>query len=151
MDDTDRRLLHELQKDARLTRSELGKRVRLSSSAVGDRLRRLEESGAIVGYRAELNPKALGLEMAAILRVRPILGQLQKIAEVAADTTEVIECHRVTGEDCFVMNIVFRSIDELEALIDRFTPFGQTTTSIVNATPVPRRGLPLDAAGEVRP
>ncbi len=115
----------------------------LSSSAVGDRLRRLQDNGAIVGYRAELDPKAIGFEMAAVLRVRPGLGQLQKIAEVAVDTPEVIECDRVTGEDCYVMKIVFRSIDELEGLIDRFTPLGQTTTSIVNSTPVPRRGLPV--------
>ncbi|MGH2747458.1 MAG: Lrp/AsnC family transcriptional regulator [Actinomycetota bacterium] len=144
MDEVDRRLLDELQTDARLTRSELGTRVGLSPSAVGDRLRRLEDSGAVVGYRAEINPKALGFDMAAILRVRPGPGRLQKVAEVAADTAEVIECHRVTGEDCYVMTIVFRSIDELEALIDRFTPFGQTTTSIVNSTPVPRRGLPIE-------
>ena len=144
MDEIDRRLLEALQCDARLTRSELGKRVGLSPSAVADRVRRLEESGAILGYRAELNARSLGYEMAAIVRVRPVMGQLKKIAEVAAENAEVIECQRVTGEDCYVMSIVFRSIDDLEALVDRFTPFGRTTTSIVNATPVARRGLPID-------
>ena len=146
MDDIDRRILSELQHEARLTRSELGKRVGLSPSAVADRLRRLEESRAILGYRAELNPRALGYDMAAIIRVRPDVGQLKKIAAVAAATPEVIECHRVTGEDCYVMYIVFRSIDELEGLIDQFTPLGRTTTSIVNATPVPRRGLAIGRA-----
>jgi Lrp/AsnC family leucine-responsive transcriptional regulator len=144
MDELDRRLLEELQHNCRQTMSVLGRRVGLSPSAVADRVRRLEEGGAILGYRAELDPKALGYEMAAILRIRPMMGQLKRVAEVAAVTSEVIECQRVTGEDCYVMNIVFRSIDELEELIDRFTPFGQTTTSIVNATPVPRRGLPVD-------
>jgi len=144
MDDIDGRLLEELQHNARLTRSELGKSVGLSPSAVADRVRRLEESGTILGYRAELDPRSLGYEMAAIVRVRPVMGQLKKIAEVATETAEVIECQRVTGEDCYVMNIVFRSIDDLEELVDRFTPFGRTTTSIVNATPVPRRGLPID-------
>jgi Lrp/AsnC family transcriptional regulator, leucine-responsive regulatory protein len=144
MDELDRRLLEELQHNCRQTMSVLGRRVGLSPSAVADRVRRLEEGGAILGYRAELDPKALGYEMAAILRIRPMIGQLKRVAEVAAVTPEVIECQRVTGEDCYVMNIVFRSIDELEELIDRFTPFGQTTTSIVNATPVPRRGLPVD-------
>ncbi len=144
MDEIDRRLLDALQRNARLTRSELGKRVGLSPSAVADRVRRLEESGVILGYRAELDARSLGYEMAAIVRVRPVMGQLKKIAEVAAETAEVIECQRVTGEDCYVMSIVFRSIDDLEALVDRFTPFGRTTTSIVNATPVQRRGLPID-------
>jgi Lrp/AsnC family leucine-responsive transcriptional regulator len=144
MDEIDRRLLDALQGNARLTRSELGKRVGLSPSAVADRVRRLEESDVILGYRAELDARSLGYEMAAIVRVRPVMGQLKKIAEVAAETAEVIECQRVTGEDCYVMSIVFRSIDDLEALVDRFTPFGRTTTSIVNATPVQRRGLPID-------
>lgn len=145
MDSIDRNLLDELQRDARLTRSELGKRVGLSPSAVGDRLRRLEDTQAIVGYRAELNPRAFGYELEAILQVRPHVGQLRKIAEVAAATPEVIECHRVTGEDCYIMHLVFRSIDELEGLVDRFTPMGRTTTSIVNGSPVPRRGLPLNS------
>ena len=84
MDEIDRRLLEALQCDARLTRSELGERVGLSPSAVADRVRRLEESGAILGYRAELDARSLGYEMAAIVRVRPVMGQLKKIAQVAA-------------------------------------------------------------------
>lgn len=146
MDRIDRRLVAELQDDARLTRNELGRRVGLSPSAVGERLRRLEESGVVIAYRAQLDPRALGYEMTAILRIRPEAGQLRRVAAVAAGTPEVVECHRVTGEDCYVMILVVRSIDELEGLIDRFTPFGRTTTSIVNSTPVPRRGLPVDGA-----
>lgn len=146
MDPVDRRLLRELQDDARLTRSELGRRVGLSPSATADRLRRLEEAGAIIGYRAEINPRAVGFDMAAILRIRPAPNQLKKIAELARSTSEVVECHRVTGEDCYAMSLVVRSIDDLEGLIDRFTPYGETTTSIVNSTPVPRRGLPIDDA-----
>lgn len=143
MDEIDRQLVAELQDDARLTRSELGKRVGLSPSSVGDRLRRLEETGVITGYRAELEPGALGFAMKAILRIRPDSGQLKRIATVAAETPEVVECHRVTGEDCYVLNLVFRSMDDLERLLDRFTPFGRTTTSIVHSTPVPRRGVPV--------
>lgn len=143
MDETDRNLLRELQEDARLTRSELGRRVGLSPSAVGDRLRRLEETGVITSYRAELDPAKLGYALAAVVRIRPFAGQLKKIAAVAAATPEVTECHRITGEDCYLLSLVLRSIDELEDLIDRFTPYGQTTTAIVNSTPVPRRGLPL--------
>jgi len=143
MDDIDRRLLKELQSDARLSLSELGRRVGLSSSATADRLRRLEETGVIVGYRAEIDPKAVGYDLAAVLRIRPMIGQLKQIVRVANDTPEVMECHRVTGEDCYIMKVVFGSIDDLEELIDRFTPFGQTTTSIINASPVPPRGVPI--------
>ncbi len=143
IDNIDRQILIELQTDARLTRSELGRRIGPSPSAVADRVRRLEDSGVIVGYGAVIDPKKVGFQVAIIMRVSPTGGQLKNIAEVAVATPEVIECHRVTGEDCYVMQMVLDSIDGLEELVDRFTPLGKTTTSIVNGTPVPRRGVPL--------
>lgn len=143
MDEIDRKLLATLQDDARVTRSELGKRVGLSASAVADRLRRLEDDGVVLGYRAELDRRALGYDLTAIVRIRPDSGQMKNVPAAATSIPEVIECHRVTGEDCYVLTVVLRSIDELEDLVDRFTPIGRTTTSIVNSTPVPRRGLPL--------
>ena len=72
------------------------------------------------------------------------MRQLQKIPEVARESPEVIECHRITGEDCYLLHVRLRAIDDLEELLDRFTPFGQTTTSIVHSSPVPRRLPPLD-------
>jgi Lrp/AsnC family leucine-responsive transcriptional regulator len=143
MDDIDRRILTELQRDARLTRADLGRRVGLSPSAAAERLRRLEDAGVILGYRAELDARSVGYGVRAIIRVRPDVGQLGKIAEVAETTPEVIECHRVTGDDCYMLHVILPSIDELEGIIDRFTPMGRTTTSIVNGTPVPRRPIPL--------
>ncbi|HEX2050157.1 MAG TPA: Lrp/AsnC family transcriptional regulator [Actinomycetota bacterium] len=143
MDEIDRKLLAALQDDARVTRSELGTRVGLSASAVADRLRRLEDDGVVLGYRAELDRRALGYDLTAIVRIRPDSGQMKSVSAAATSIPEVIECHRVTGEDCYVLTVVLRSIDELEDLVDRFTPFGRTTTSIVNSTPVPRRGFPL--------
>lgn len=143
LDDTDHRLLAELQEDARLTMAELGRRVALSAPAVGERVRRLEESGVITGYRAEIDPKALGYGVAAIVRVRPATRQLARIRELAVDSPEVVECHRITGEDCFFLKLQLRSLDDLESVLDRFVLFGQTTTSIVHSTPVPPRGLPL--------
>lgn len=143
LDDTDHRLLAELQEDARLTMAELGRRVALSAPAVGERVRRLEESGVITGYRAEIDPKALGYGVAAIVRVRPATRQLARIRELAVDSPEVVECHRITGEDCFFLKLQLRSLDDLESVLDRFVLFGQTTTSIVHSSPVPPRGLPL--------
>jgi Lrp/AsnC family leucine-responsive transcriptional regulator len=147
LDDTDLRLLAELQRDARLSLAELGRRVGLSAPAVGERLARLEAAGVVRGYRAELDPAALGLGLAAIARVRPAAGQLQKVADLAARTPEVTECHRVTGEDCFVMKLHLRDVEHLEEVIDRFLLFGQTTTSIVQSSPVPARGLAIDEPG----
>ncbi len=143
LDPTNRRLLRELDRDARLSIAELGRRVSLSAPAVAERLQRLERAGVIVGYRAELDPKALGFPIAAVVRVRPASRQLQRIPEVARATPEVVECHRITGEDCFFLKLHLRSMDDLEPILDRLIVYGQTTTSIVHSSPVASRPLPL--------
>ena len=147
LDDTNRRILVELQDNARLSLAELGRRVGLSSPAVTERLQRLEDSGAIIGYRAELDPRALGLALSAVIRIRPASGQTQKVADIARGTPEVVECNRITGEDCYVMKAHLRGVAHLEEVIDRFTPFGQTTTSIVQSSPVPARAIALEELG----
>ena len=144
LDDVNLRLLAELQADGRIAHAELGRRVGLSAPAVADRVQRLERAGVIRGYHAELDPRALGFPVAAIVRIRPAPGRMQRIPEIAVETPEVAECYRITGEDCYLMRIQLRSIDDLEEVLDRFTPFGLTTTSIVHSAPVPRRGPPLD-------
>jgi Lrp/AsnC family leucine-responsive transcriptional regulator len=143
LDQIDRKILGELTIDGRVPLAVLGRRVNLSSPAVAERVRRLEESGVITGYRAEVNPRALGYELTAIVRVKPVGGQLSRIQELATQIPEVSECHRITGEDCFYLKVYLRSIEDLSALLDRFLVFGETTTSIVNASPVPRRGPPI--------
>src|SRR5215212_3618511 len=138
------RILKELEEDGRLGMAELGRRVSMSPPAVAERIQRLERAGIIAGYRAEIDPRALGYPVSAIVRIRPAPGQLQRIPEVAHETAEVGECYRITGEDCYLMRLHLRAIDDLEDILDRFTPFGQTTTSIIHSAPVPRRGPPLD-------
>jgi Lrp/AsnC family leucine-responsive transcriptional regulator len=124
--------------------AELGRRIGMSAPAVAERVQRLERAGVIVGYRAEVDPRALGFPIAAVVRIRPAPGQLRRIPEIAVDTPAVAECYRITGEDCYLMKLYLRSIDELEDVLDRFTPFGLTTTSIIHSAPVPGRGPPLD-------
>jgi Lrp/AsnC family transcriptional regulator, leucine-responsive regulatory protein len=140
-DVTNRRILAELQTDGRLSLAELGRRVGLSPPAVAERVQRLERDGAITGYHAKVDPRALGYALAAVIRVRPAPRQIPKVAELARDTPEVVECHRITGEDCFFMKANVRDVEHLEELIDRFVVFGQTTTSIVQSSPVPGRGV----------
>jgi Lrp/AsnC family transcriptional regulator, leucine-responsive regulatory protein len=153
LDATNLRLLAELQADARLTLAELGRRVGLSSPAVAERVARLEEDGVIRGYHADVDPRALGNTLSAVIRIRPAPRQLPEVARIARETLEVVECHRITGEDCFVLRAHVRDVDHLEEVIDRFSPFGQTTTSIVQSSPVPGRGVHLgveaDAAAAV--
>jgi Lrp/AsnC family leucine-responsive transcriptional regulator len=146
IDETDRRILQELLDDARVSTAELGRRVSLSAPAVAERIRRLEERGVVTGYHAEIDPKALGYPFQAVVRVAPATRQLDRIRELARDTPEVVECHRITGEDCFFLKIRLRSMDDLEGILDRFTPYGRTTTSIVHSSPVAGRQVPLDPA-----
>jgi Lrp/AsnC family transcriptional regulator, leucine-responsive regulatory protein len=143
LDDINRRLLVELQEDARLTLAELGRRVGLSSPAVAERLQRLERDGVIRGYHADVDPRALGLSLTAVIRIRPSPGQLQNVAELAQQTVEVVECTRITGEDCFIMRAHLRDVGHLEEVIDRFVVLGQTTTSIAQSSPVALRAVPL--------
>jgi Lrp/AsnC family transcriptional regulator, leucine-responsive regulatory protein len=140
LDATNRRLIEALQEDARMSLAALGRRVGLSAPAVGERLGRLEQAGVIRGYHADVDPRALGYELSVILRIRPAARMIPKVADLARDTPEVTECHRVTGDDCFVMRLHVRDVTHLEELIDRFVLYGQTTTSIVQSSPVPGRG-----------
>ena len=98
------------------------------------------------GYRAELDPGALGFPLGVIIRVRPAAGELHKVADLARQTPEVVECHRITGEDCFFMKLHLRDVAHLEEVVDRFLLFGQTTTSIVQSSPVAARALRLGTA-----
>jgi Lrp/AsnC family leucine-responsive transcriptional regulator len=143
LDETDRSLLIELQQDARLSLAELGRRVGLSPPAVAERVRRLTDEGVILGFRTEVDPRALGYALSAIVRIRPAPRQLAKVADLARATPEVVECHRITGEDCFFLKAHVRDVEHLEEVIDRFTLFGQTTTSVMQTSPVPLRGVAL--------
>jgi Lrp/AsnC family leucine-responsive transcriptional regulator len=144
LDDVDRRIIGELLGDGRASLAELGRRVSLSPPAVAERVRRLEDAGVITGYRAEVDLRKLGYQLTAIARIKPASpGQLRKIPELARQIPEVSECHRITGEDCFFLKIHLRSIDELSDVLDRFLVHGQTTTSIVNDTPIPSRTPPI--------
>jgi Lrp/AsnC family leucine-responsive transcriptional regulator len=143
VDDVDRALLGELQRDARLTFAELGRRVGLSPPAVADRVQRLEEDGVIGGYHAALDARAIGLSLTAVIRIRPAPRELRKVADLIRETPEVVECHRITGEDCYFLKAHVRDVDHLEEVIDRFVAYGQTTTSIVQSSPVPLRGVAL--------
>ena len=147
LDATDYRIVDELIADGRISLAELGRRVSLSSPAVAERVKRLEQGGVITGYRAEIDPRALGYQLTAIVRVKPAVRQLSKIAALAADIPQIEECLRITGEDCFYLKLHLGSIEELPSVLDQFLLYGETTTSIVNATPVPRRDPPpLDRA-----
>lgn len=144
IDEVNRRILSSLCADPRQSTAQLARRVGMSAPAVRERVAKLEESGVIRGYRLDVDPAALGLPVTAWVRVRPGPGQLPKIAELADRLPEVSECHRISGEDCFLMKVHVSAIDALEAVLDRFLLHGQTISSFVVATPVPPRTPGLD-------
>jgi Lrp/AsnC family leucine-responsive transcriptional regulator len=146
LDSVNIQLLGELRREPRLTMAELARRVGMSSPAVTERVRRLEDAGVIAGYRLDLDPATLGLPLAAYIRVRPNPGQLARVAELARQIPEIVECHRITGEDCFILKVHLPAMDQLDRLLDRFLLYGTTTTSIIQSSPVPPRSLPLPEA-----
>jgi Lrp/AsnC family transcriptional regulator, leucine-responsive regulatory protein len=144
LDDVNRQLLRELHADPRISMSELARRVGMSSPSVTERVQRMQRDGVIAGFRMDVDPAALGLPVMAFARIRPVAGQLPKIAKLAAQLPQVSECHRITGEDCFLVKVHAPSIAALESVLDKFLTYGQTVTSIVVSTPVPPRALPVD-------
>lgn len=139
LDETNMRLLDALGTDPRATAAELARRVGMSAPAVRERLTRMEQTGVIRGFRLDIDPAAIGLPIAAWVRIRPGPGQLPKIAQLAALTPQVSECHRISGEDCFLIKVHVPAIEDLEAVLDQFLLYGQAHSSFVVATPVPPR------------
>jgi len=146
LDSRNQKLLAALLKNPRASVTDLARKVGLSAPATRERMLRLEEAGVITGWRVEIDPQALGFPIAVLIRVRPMPGQLPKIAKLAQSLPQVTECHRITGEDCFLMRAHLRALDDLDGLLDRFLIYGQTTTSIVQSSPVAPRSLPLPGA-----
>ena len=139
LDEIDRNVLKELQQDARVSYAELGRRVGLTTPAVIERVRKLEDAGVIVGYRAEIDPAKVGLPITAFVRMSITGVDYSHIIEVAEQSNEVLECHRGTGGDSFIMKVAVSSVEHLQQIIDKLTPYGITTTAIVLSSPVKRR------------
>jgi Lrp/AsnC family leucine-responsive transcriptional regulator len=136
-----RKILVELQENARIPFTELGKRVGLSTPAVMDRVRRLEDLGVIAGYRAEVNFATLGYPIVAFIAVNVVGDFLPRMSKLAKSIPEILECHRVTGSNSFIMKVIAGSVEELEKTIDRLTPYVATTTSLVLSSLVTRRSI----------
>lgn len=143
LDAVDRRLITLLSANARASVAELARTVGMSSPSVSDRLRRLEETGVIRRYTVDIDPAALGYTLEAIVRVRPMPGQLRHVEALLKDIPEFVECDKVTGEDCFVARVVLRTIGHLDEILDRVTEYAETNTAIVKDATLRRRLPPL--------
>jgi Lrp/AsnC family transcriptional regulator, leucine-responsive regulatory protein len=132
-------ILDELQENGRISFAELGRRVGLTLPAVAERVRKMEDAGIITGFRAEVNPAKIGLPIAAFIRISVAGDVFARVAQTVANMPEVLECHRGTGADSFTLKVAVESVQHLERVIDKLTPFGTTSTSIVLSTLVNHR------------
>ena len=135
------KILEYLQQNARISFAELGRKVGLSTPAVAERVHRLEEAGVISGYHALVNPARLGLPIHVLVRLTIPGGDLQVSRAVTAikDLAEIQRCHRVTGDESFIIEANVISVRHLENLIDKLSALGATSTSTVLSLPVERR------------
>jgi Lrp/AsnC family leucine-responsive transcriptional regulator len=138
LDERDIRLIACLEANARASLADLARALKMSPQSVAERMKRLQDIGVVTGFSVTLDPQRLGLGIGAYIRIRP-LGELARVAEMVKGMPEIVECDRVTGEDCFVAKAFVASVVDLERLIDRLLPYARTNTSIIQSSPVPRR------------
>nr|WP_300311475.1 Lrp/AsnC family transcriptional regulator [Halomonas sp.] len=148
LDEIDEMILITLVDNGRTTTAELARKVKLSSPSVAERVRRLEEAGIITGYSASISPEAIGLPIAVWFRIRPVPGEMQRVAEIIQGIPDITQCDRVTGEDCFLARAHFASIADMERVIDLIVPYAMTNTSIIQSSPVTPRLPPLPGADQ---
>ena len=144
------KILECLQRNARLSFAELGRNVGLSTPAIAERVHRLEEAGVITGYHAVLNPVRLGIPIYVLVRLTIPGGDLQVSRAVTGikDLPEIHRCHRITGDESFIIEAHVVSIRHLEYLIDKLSAMGATSTSTVLSSPVERKEYTLKQVEE---
>jgi len=140
LDATDWSILAELQRDGRVPLTELARRVNLSASATTERVRRLESAGIIKGYRADVDLAKVGFTVLAVVRLKYPGNRHDPLHQLIKERSEILECLRTTGEDCYTLKVAATSMTHLERLIDELTPLGSTTTNVVYSQPLPYRG-----------
>lgn len=147
LDELDVRILKSLVANARISTAEIARSIGMSSPSVAERVKRLEEAGVITGYSATISPEAIGFLISVWLRIRPVPGALKKVAEIIREIPEIVECDRVTGEDCFLARAHLKSVADMERVIDLIVPHAMTNTSIIQSSPMKRRLPPFPGSG----
>ena len=143
IDEKDQQLINALMEDSRRSLKALAQISGLSSPSVAERLRKLEEKGVLKGYGVEVDPRAFGYQLQAIVRIRPLPGQLHEVERQIQATPQFTECDKVTGEDCFIARLHVRSMEQLDEILDHINVYALTNTAIVKKTTVKRRLPPM--------
>jgi Lrp/AsnC family leucine-responsive transcriptional regulator len=140
LDATDWSILVELQRDGRLPLTELGRRVNLSASATTERVKRLESTGVIAGYRADVDLAKTGFAVLAMVRLKYPGNKHEPLHRLLAERFEILECLRTTGDDCYTLKVAASSMGHLEQIVNDLQQFGSTTTNPVYSQTLPYRG-----------
>jgi Lrp/AsnC family transcriptional regulator, leucine-responsive regulatory protein len=130
------KILRELQMNARTAFSEIGRRVGLSSPAVAERVQKRKEAGIICGYHANIDPEKIGYPISAFIHLTTKTENTPKVYEFARNASEVIECHIISGKECFILRVIASSVSNLGDLVEELSAYGETKTSIVLSSPV---------------
>lgn len=121
---------------------DLGKLIGLTSPAVSERIKRLENCGIISGYKAIINPDALGRNIKAFIHISlPGSQSYAEFLENAKSDPRIVECHHITGDDCSLLKVLVRDMQELENVIDSIKKIGSTKTSVILSTPIQAKSI----------
>lgn len=142
LDETDKKIIEILQEDGRISMKDLGKLIGLTSPAVSERIKRLENCGIISGYKAIINPDALGRNIKAFIHISlPGSQSYAEFLENAKSDPRIVECHHITGDDCSLLKVLVRNMQELENVIDSIKKIGSTKTSVILSTPIQAKSI----------
>lgn len=143
LDRIDAQLLTELDRDARQPVSELARRVGMSGPAVAERLRRMGASGLLRGFSAEIDTRSLGYAIRAMVRIRPLPGKLHLVEQLIDACPNIVECHKITGDDPFLAQLVVRNVEEMDEVLEALADHAVTSTAVIKSLAVRRRLPPL--------
>lgn len=144
LDKIDIQLIYALTVDSRTSIAELARSLSMSAPSISERVQRLEESGILKSFTVEIEPKLLGYSLAFYIRIRPFSGQQPKVIALITEIEQIVECDRITGDDCFIAKVFVKSANELERILDQLIPYAQTNTSMVQSSLVERRPPPIE-------
>lgn len=146
LDATDNAILQLLQRDGRMSTADLARAISMSASSTADRMRHLTDQGVIRGFRAVVDPAALGYPLTAFIRVRmATVAAVKAFGDLLESTPQILEAYHITGEDCYLLKVIARSMPDLEELTMELATFGQLTTNLAFSSPVCERPLPPSA------
>lgn len=127
-------ILQILQRNARASNAAIGRQIGITAPAVAERIRKLEDAGVLIGYKAEVSHYHSGHQLKAIITLRAFMGRLKPFLEKVHEFSEVLNCYRITGNENIFMEVVLFDQFHLERFIDKLITYGETKTHIVLST-----------------